>query len=92
MSSLYDAGRADGAILPGMSDVEPMPTVRLADATPVPALGLGTWRMGDDSRRRTHELAALEAGIQAGFHCIGDAAVNQILEAVRACGLMIWMR
>ena len=50
-----------------MSDVEPMPTVRLADATSVPALGLGTWRMGDDPRRRTDELNALRAGIEAGF-------------------------
>ena len=50
-----------------MSDVEPMPTVRLADATSVPALGLGTWRMGDDARRGAHELNALRAGIEAGF-------------------------
>jgi predicted amidohydrolase YtcJ len=29
-----------------------------------------------------HVRACTAAGIQAGFHCIGDAAVNQVLEAV----------
>ena len=29
-----------------------------------------------------HVRACTEAGIQAGFHCIGDAAVHQVLEAV----------
>jgi hypothetical protein len=29
-----------------------------------------------------HVRACTEASIQAGFHCIGDAAVNQVLEAV----------
>jgi predicted amidohydrolase YtcJ len=31
-----------------------------------------------------HVRACTEAGIQAGFHCIGDAAVNQVLGAVGA--------
>jgi predicted amidohydrolase YtcJ len=31
-----------------------------------------------------HVRACTEAGIQAGFHCIGDAAVNQVLDAVGA--------
>jgi predicted amidohydrolase YtcJ len=31
-----------------------------------------------------HVRACTEAGVQAGFHCIGDAAVNQVLEAVGA--------
>jgi len=31
-----------------------------------------------------HVRACTVAGIQAGFHCIGDAAVNQVLSAVRA--------
>lgn len=29
-----------------------------------------------------HVRACTEAGVQAGFHCIGDAAVNQVLDAV----------
>jgi hypothetical protein len=31
-----------------------------------------------------HVRACTEAGVQAGFHCIGDAAVDQVLEAVGA--------
>jgi predicted amidohydrolase YtcJ len=31
-----------------------------------------------------HVRACTEASIQAGFHCIGDAAVNQVLDAVGA--------
>jgi hypothetical protein len=31
-----------------------------------------------------HVRACTVAGVQAGFHCIGDAAVNQILDAVGA--------
>jgi hypothetical protein len=31
-----------------------------------------------------HVRACTTAGVQAGFHCIGDAAVNQVLSAVRA--------
>jgi predicted amidohydrolase YtcJ len=31
-----------------------------------------------------HVRACTEAGVQAGFHCIGDAAVNQVLDAVGA--------
>ena len=42
-----------------------MPTVRLADGTNVPALGLGTWRMGETARTREREIAALRAGIDA---------------------------
>ena len=31
-----------------------------------------------------HVRACTQAGIQAGFHCIGDAAVNQVIDAVGA--------
>jgi predicted amidohydrolase YtcJ len=41
-------------------------------------LRFGTPSLVDHVRRCT------AAGIQAGFHCIGDAAVNQVLEAVGA--------
>ncbi|MGN6608291.1 MAG: amidohydrolase [Jatrophihabitans sp.] len=33
-----------------------------------------------------HVLACTEAGLQAGFHAIGDAAVDQVLDAVEAAG------
>jgi diketogulonate reductase-like aldo/keto reductase len=39
----------------------------------VPALGQGTWAMGDDPARRREELAALRAGIELGMTLIDTA-------------------
>ena len=50
-----------------------IPTVRLADGTNVPALGLGTWRMGESVRTRKREVAALQAGIDAGMTLVDTA-------------------
>ena len=50
-----------------------MPTVRLADGTHVPALGLGTWRMGEAARSRKREITALRAGIDAGMTLVDTA-------------------
>ena len=36
-----------------------MRTIPLSDGATVPQLGLGTWRMGQQPARRTHELAAI---------------------------------
>ena len=51
----------------------PLPSVLLADGTPVPALGLGTWHMGESPRRRSREAAALAAGIGLGMTLIDTA-------------------
>lgn len=53
--------------------VAAMPTVRLADGTDVPALGMGTWRMGESMRSRRREVAALRAGIEAGMTLVDTA-------------------
>lgn len=52
---------------------QPLPNVRLPDGTPVPALGLGTWHMGEDSARASDEIAALRAGIDLGMTLIDTA-------------------
>src|SRR5260370_33946517 len=39
----------------------------------VPALGLGTWNMGEDGRRSSRELAALRSGIDLGMTLIDTA-------------------
>jgi len=60
-------------------------SVTLPDQTPVPALGLGTWRMGEDTRLRTQEIAALRAGVDLGMTLIdtaemyADGATEQLL-------------
>jgi len=49
------------------------PSVPLPDGRVVPALGQGTWRLGDDPRRRDTEIAALRAGIDAGLTLLDTA-------------------
>ena len=62
-----------------------MRSVILPDTTPVPALGQGTWRMGEDQRLRNLETAALRAGIDLGMTLIdtaemyGDGATETFL-------------
>lgn len=51
----------------------PIPQVRLADGTHMPALGLGTWHMGESARSSSREVAALRAGFAAGMTLV-DAA------------------
>ena len=50
-----------------------MKTFRLPDGHEVPALGQGTWRMGEDKSRRADEAAALRLGIDLGMTLIDTA-------------------
>lgn len=47
--------------------------VSFADGTTVPALGQGTWEIGDDPARRDAEQAALARGIELGMTLIDTA-------------------
>jgi diketogulonate reductase-like aldo/keto reductase len=47
--------------------------VTLPDGADVPALGLGTWRIGDDRRRAAREVAALALGLDLGMTLIDTA-------------------
>jgi diketogulonate reductase-like aldo/keto reductase len=59
--------------------------VTLPDQSTVPALGQGTWRMGEDSRLKKQEIGALRAGIDLGMTLIdtaemyGDGATESLL-------------
>ena len=48
-------------------------TVRLPDGTEVPALGQGTWHMGENRRSAKEEAAALKLGIELGMTLIDTA-------------------
>jgi aldehyde reductase len=50
-----------------------MRSVQLPDGTAVPALGLGTWRMGEKPRQRPAEVKALAAGLDLGLNLIDTA-------------------
>jgi diketogulonate reductase-like aldo/keto reductase len=50
-----------------------MKTVTLASGEKVPALGLGTWRMGERAKERPNEIRALRAGLDLGLTLIDTA-------------------
>jgi diketogulonate reductase-like aldo/keto reductase len=62
-----------------------MRTVRLPSGREVPALGQGTWMMGEGRARRHDELAALRLGLDLGMRLIdtaemyGDGAAEQLV-------------
>src|SRR5881396_1531112 len=50
-----------------------MKTVSLPDGERVPALGQGTWRMGEKKKAHADEVAALRLGIDLGMTLIDTA-------------------
>ncbi len=50
-----------------------IPSLSLTDQLKVPALGQGTWRMGENPDTRETEIAALRAGVEAGMTLIDTA-------------------
>jgi diketogulonate reductase-like aldo/keto reductase len=62
-----------------------MRTVALSDGKPVPALGQGTWGMGESKSTRAREVAALRLGIELGMSLIdtaemyGDGGAEEIV-------------
>src|SRR5712691_9017651 len=50
-----------------------MKTVQLPDGERVPALGQGTWRMGEKKKAHADEVAALRLGIDLGMTLIDTA-------------------
>jgi len=62
-----------------------MKRISFLDGTSVPALGQGTWMMGEQSARRSQEIAALRVGIDLGMTLIdtaemyGDGASEELV-------------
>ncbi len=59
--------------LKGHFMTEPIPTVRFADGDVVPALGLGTWHMGERPAQARAEIHSLQVGIDCGMTLIDTA-------------------
>jgi len=53
--------------------MQPVPLAKLPCGETVPALGQGTWGMGEDRRRRSEEIAALRLGLDLGMNLIDTA-------------------
>src|SRR5215470_13117534 len=53
--------------------IKGLPTVTLPGGERVPALGQGTWHMGEDRRRAAEEAAAVRLGIELGMTLIDTA-------------------
>ena len=69
-----------------------MKTVTLPGGEIVPALGQGTWKMGERRDRRADEIAALRAGIEAGMMLIDTAEMYGDGEAETLVGEAIASR
>lgn len=69
--SRVEAG--SGIILHAMDTRPSLPTVRLPDGTVVPALGMGTWTMGEKAGAATREVDALRAGLDLGMTLVDTA-------------------
>ncbi|MBS1065418.1 aldo/keto reductase [Gluconobacter kondonii] len=50
-----------------------MKTVTLRNGVTVPALGMGTWNIGDSASRRSSEIESLRKGLEAGLRVIDTA-------------------
>jgi diketogulonate reductase-like aldo/keto reductase len=50
-----------------------MRTLNLPSGRPVPVLGQGTWRMGENSAKRSSEIRAIQLGIDLGLTLIDTA-------------------
>lgn len=69
-----------------------MRTVQLPNGATMPAMGQGTWFLGDDNNRRPEEIAALRAGIECGLTLIdtaemygGGRSEDLVGEAISGC-------
>ena len=64
---------------------DPIPFVRFPNGAEVPALGLGTWAMGEDAGHARAEIESLKAGIDLGMTLIdtaemyGDGGAEEIV-------------
>lgn len=66
-----------------------MKTVDLTQGESVPALGLGTWRMGESASRRSLEAEAIRAALRMGYRLIDTAEMYGEGGAERVVGAAI---
>lgn len=60
-----------------------IPTTALRSGRTIPTFGLGTWRMGEDGRKRAAEVEALRHGLERGITLVDTAEMYGDGEAER---------
>ena len=63
-----------------------IPQIKLPSGQNVPALGQGTWYMGENAGERHHEVEALRYGIELGMTLIDTAEMYADGEAEEVVG------
>ena len=58
---------------PTMQPMDTPASLSLPSGHEVPALGLGTWRMGESRTKRNHELDALRSALELGYRAFDTA-------------------
>ena len=64
-----------------------IPTIALPDGETIPALGIGTWNMGDKANARADEITALQTAVDLGMTVVdtaemyGDGAAEELVAA-----------
>ena len=66
-----------------------MNTVKLPDGTELPAIGLGTWHMGESADRRPAEVAAVRLALDMGYRVIDTAEMYGEGGAEQVTGLAL---
>lgn len=56
-----------------MSEFKTQRSVKLADGTIIPAIGQGTWFMGENSSKEMDEISALQLGVELGMTLVDTA-------------------
>jgi diketogulonate reductase-like aldo/keto reductase len=70
-----------------------MPTITFPDGPTVPAIGLGTWHMGESTRTRRTEVQAVRRALELGYRVIdtaemyGDGGAEEVVGGALAEGL-----
>ena len=64
-------------------------TVRLADGSDMPLLGMGTWHMGEDKSREQTEISALREGLAQGVRLIDTAELYGDGDTERLVGMAL---
>lgn len=66
-----------------------MNQIELPGGETIPALGMGTWKMGDDAARRDEEVAALRRGVELGMRVVDTAEMYAEGGAERVVGAVL---